>query len=160
LFTPERKKRVIKKSVEAGMGSKLEDLNTATWIAYGFTHSDPTSEAHQIVVGVISGYELHQLGWSTSKLIPSSTMLEGEDETLDERITAYCDIARKHKDELYSDLLKMLGVVYLLSRNRPEDLMHQWLQAAMKRHDMSPDLFTEKNPFYGRVVMPGSKQVQ
>ena len=38
--------------------------------------------------------------------------------------------------------------------------MAKWVMAALKRHDISPDAFTEKNPLRPFLVMPDSNQVQ
>jgi|SRR5271166_76110 len=159
-FTPEEKKNAIVKRVETDIGSQLEDLIVAVWIVYALTHDKPTSEPHQLAIGVIDRFELHDFGWSRSKLIPSRLSLEGENATLDERITQYCDLARQHKEELRQNLVIMLGFVYLMSRSHPEDMMYKWAVGAMKRHDISADSFTNKNPLHWRVVLPDSDQVQ
>lgn len=159
-FTPEQKKNAIGKRAEASLGSMLEDLIVAAWIMYARTRDEPTSELHQQAHGVINTFKLHELGWSTSKLIPGRLAFEGDDVTLDERIDQYCDLARKNEDELRPNLVMMLGFVYLTSRSHPEDLMHKWVLGAMKRHEISSDCFTDKNPLRVNLVLPGPGQVQ
>jgi hypothetical protein len=159
-LTPEEKKNAITKLGEGNIGSQLEDLIVAVWIVYGLTHDKPTSEPHQLAIGVINNFELHEFGWSRSKFIPKRLTLEGEDATLDERITQYCDLARKHEEELRPNLVMMLGLVYLMSRSRPDEMMHKWVAGAMRRHNISVDSFTEKNPLRVRFVLPDSDQIQ
>lgn len=158
-FTPDEKKTAIGKRAEGRIGSQLEDLIVAVWLVYALTHDKPDSESHQLAIGVINNFDLHRFGWSRSKLIPSRLTLEGDDTTLDERITQYCELAREHEKELRSDLVIMLGLVYLASRSHPDDVMHKWVVGAMKRHEISADCFTDKNSLHGHVL-PKSDQVQ
>src|SRR3989442_467427 len=99
-FTPQQQKDAIGQCVEASVGSVLEDLIVGAWLVYGLSYSDPESELHQLASGVINSFELHKFGWSTSHLIPGRMMFEGEDATLEERITQNCDIARENEQEL------------------------------------------------------------
>jgi hypothetical protein len=159
MFTPDGKKCAIAKRVESSLGSKLEDLVVAVWIVYSLTRNDSNSEPHQMALGIINKFAFHEFGWSTSKLIPSRLALEGDDATLDDRITQYCDIARRHEDDIRPDLVMMLGFVFLMSRNRPDDMMDKWVLESMRRHDIQADSFTDKNPLHGHVVLQQSDQI-
>jgi hypothetical protein len=160
MFTPEEKKGAIAKRVEASLGSQLEDLIVAVWIVYALTLEKPVSEPHQLAMAVINTFGLHEFGWSTSKQIPGRLALEGEDATLDDRITQYCNVARSHEDEIRPNLVMMLGFVYLVGRDHPNDMMHKWVLGAMARHDIRADAFTDRNPLLVNLVLPDSDQVQ
>lgn len=160
MFTPEERKNSVAKRVEASLGSKLEDLIVAVWIVFALTRDEPTAEPHQLAMGVINTFGLHEFGWSTSRLIPGRLAFEGEDATLDERISQYCDEARKRENEIRPNLVMMLGFVYLMSRGRPDDLMHVWVLGAMRRHNLHADAFTNKNPLRAHLVLPDSDHVQ
>ena len=134
----------------------LEDLIVAAWLVYGLTLNKPETEPHQTAAGVINTFKLHEFGWQKSRLIPNRLALEGENVTLDERIEEYCNIARKRTDELRPNLIILLGFVYLMSRDTPQDLMHQWVVRALKRHELSEDIYQPT----ANLILPDSKQIQ
>ena len=153
------RKAAIAKRAEATLGSQLEDLIAAAWLIYGITRSEPKSEMHILATGVINTFKLHEFGWQRSHLIPSRMMLEGKDATLDERIDQYVQAAREHQDDLRMNLGMMLAFVFMESRNSPDELMHQWVRGAMRRHEISEAAFTTK-PDGINFVPSETKKVQ
>jgi len=123
---PEQLKAAIAKHAEATLGSQLEDLIAAAWLIYGITRSEPASEMHVLATGVIITFKLHEFGWQRSHLIPNRMMLEGYDVTLHERIDQYVEAARRHQDNIRTNLGMMLAFVFMESRRSPDELMHQW----------------------------------
>ena len=132
-------KKAIAERVEANIGSLLEDLIVGAWLVYGLSRADSQSELHTMAAGIINTFELHKFGWSTSWLMPNAMMLEGDDDTLEERITQYCDKARGHEQQLRQSLVMMVATIRIFSADTPQDLMRQWADAAMDRHHMTFD---------------------
>lgn len=86
-------------------------------------------------------------------------MLEGNDVTLHERIDQYVEAARKHQDNLRTNLGMMLAFVFMESPRSPDELMHQWVRGAMQRHEISEAAFTTM-PDGVNFVPSESKKVQ
>jgi hypothetical protein len=158
-LTPEQKKDAISKHVEANLGSLLEDLIVGAWLVYGLSYNEPDSELHELASGIINTFELHNFGWQTSRLIPSRMTLEGEDITLEERITQYCDRAREVEAEIRQNLVMMIAAIKIKSSGHTQSLMHQWAALAMKRHDMNFDEQGTTTPI-PNFVRPRNKRVQ
>jgi hypothetical protein len=158
-FTPEEQKKLITERVECTIRSLLEDLVVGAWLVYGLSRHEPNGELHMFASGIINTFELHKSGWQTSRLIPSRMMLEGEDATLDERITQYCDEARKNEGELRNSLIMMITAVKMKSSDRPQDLMRQWVLNATERHGMSFDQ-ADSTGDRPNLVLPNDRRVQ
>jgi len=92
-------------------------------------------------------------------MIPNRMFLEGENATLEDRISQYADEARKHLAELRPSLVMMLGFVFTRCREKPENLMNKWMRAAMERHCLSEDIFSG-NPGRVNLVLSDSDKIQ
>lgn len=137
----------------------LEDLIVGAWLVYGLSHNQPDSELHSLAAGIINTFELHKFGWSRSWLIPRRFVLEGRDETLDERIDKYCKKVWEHEQELRKSLVMMIVAVRIEASSDTNDLMYQWAENAMKRHHISFDTTNIKDNS-PNFVPPTNKTVQ
>jgi hypothetical protein len=158
-FTPQQQTDAIGKRVEANVGSILEDLIVGAWLVYGLSYGQPESELHQLASGIINSFELHEFGWSKSHLIPGGMIFEGEDATLEDRITQYCDIARENEHELRQYLVMMVTTVLIQSENNQDSLMRQWAKNTMDRHKMTFDKADYRTPL-PNFVLPKKKNIQ